>query len=128
MRNVDPSWSAIGHLHASATAASSFLQMFQDSSVFQAVCCEDHIHCCPADTVCNLQTQTCDSPSRGHPPLHWVEKMPALTSGGHGEQCDKQTSCPGSTTCCKKLSGQWACCPLHQVSAGGAFLFLTEFL
>lgn len=88
--------------------------------MFQAVCCDDHIHCCPHDTVCNQQAQTCDSQSGGRPPLRWVEKVSALTSEGQGEQCDEQRSCPEGSTCCKKASGQWACCPLPQVSAGGA--------
>lgn len=88
--------------------------------MFQGVCCDDHIHCCPHDTVCNQQAQTCDSQSGGRPPLRWVEKVSALTSEGQGEQCDEQRSCPEGSTCCKKASGQWACCPLPQVSAGGA--------
>lgn len=93
-----------------------------DASVFQAVCCDDHTHCCPHDTVCNLPEQTCDGQSGGRPPLRWVEKVPALTSEGQDEQCDKQTSCPGGTTCCKKASGGWACCPFPQVSAGAALV------
>lgn len=88
--------------------------------MFQAVCCDDHIHCCPHDMVCNLQAQTCDSQSGGRPPHRWVEKVPALTSEGQDKQCDKQTSCPGGSTCCKKASQPWACCPLPQVSVGGA--------
>uniref|UniRef100_H2T2B2 Granulin b n=1 Tax=Takifugu rubripes TaxID=31033 RepID=H2T2B2_TAKRU len=77
----------------------------------QAVCCDDHVHCCPHDTICNLETQTCDGQSGGRPPLRWVEKVPASTSA---VQCDEQTSCPGGSTCCKMASGQWACCPLPE--------------
>lgn len=91
--------------------------------LFQAVCCDDHVHCCPHDTVCNLEAQTCDSQSGGGPPLRWVEKAPALTSEAPDEQCDEHTTCPGDSTCCKMASGQWACCPLPEVSAGGASLF-----
>uniref|UniRef100_A0A3B4APR3 Granulins domain-containing protein n=1 Tax=Periophthalmus magnuspinnatus TaxID=409849 RepID=A0A3B4APR3_9GOBI len=80
----------------------------------EAVCCDDHIHCCPHGTVCNLAAQTCDDPFRVRPPVSWVEKVPALTSEAENEKCDKQTMCPGGTTCCKKTSGQWACCPLPQ--------------
>lgn len=98
----------------------AFLHFAQclDTSVFQAVCCDDHIHCCPHDTVCNLQEQTCDSQAGGRPPLRWLEKVSAFPSAKRGEQCDRQTSCPGDSTCCKTASGQWACCPLPQVSAG----------
>jgi len=28
-----------------------------------AICCDDHMSCCPAGTQCNLQDQTCDSPN-----------------------------------------------------------------
>ncbi|CAG03026.1 unnamed protein product [Tetraodon nigroviridis] len=80
----------------------------------QAVCCSDHTHCCPHNTICNLQERTCNSQSGGRPPLRWVEKVPALSWAGRGEQCDKQTSCPGGSTCCKNASGQWACCPSPQ--------------
>ncbi|XP_059180890.1 granulin b [Centropristis striata] len=80
----------------------------------QAVCCDDHVHCCPHATVCNLQAETCDDPSGVSPSLRWLEKEPALTSEVEDEKCDKETMCPGGTTCCKKDSGQWACCPLPQ--------------
>lgn len=80
----------------------------------QAVCCDDHVHCCPHGTVCNLEAETCDDPSGFLASLRWVEKESALTSEVEEEKCDKQTMCPGGTTCCKKDSGQWACCPLPQ--------------
>lgn len=80
----------------------------------QAVCCDDHVHCCPHGTVCNLETESCDDPSGFLPSLRWVEKEAAVSSEVEDEKCDKQTMCPGGTTCCKKDSGQWACCPLPQ--------------
>uniref|UniRef100_A0A3B4TWP4 Granulin b n=1 Tax=Seriola dumerili TaxID=41447 RepID=A0A3B4TWP4_SERDU len=78
----------------------------------QAVCCDDHEHCCPHGTICNLEAETCDDPSGFSPSLPWVEKVSALTAEVLDEKCDKETMCPGGTTCCKKNSGQWACCPL----------------
>lgn len=75
------------------------------------------MHCCPHGTVCNLEAETCDDPAGFLPPLSWVEKVSALPSELQDEKCDKQTMCPGGTTCCKKESGLWACCPLPQVSA-----------
>ncbi|XP_072311978.1 granulin b [Eucyclogobius newberryi] len=80
----------------------------------EAVCCDDHVHCCPHGTVCNIAAQTCDDPFNVGLTVSWVEKVPALTSGVENEKCDKETMCPGGTTCCKKTSGQWACCPLPQ--------------
>ncbi|XP_034716513.1 granulin b isoform X4 [Etheostoma cragini] len=80
----------------------------------QAVCCDDHVHCCPPSTVCNLEAESCDDPAGFLPSLRWVEKVPALTREVENEKCDKQTMCPGGTTCCNKGLGQWACCPLPQ--------------
>ncbi|XP_039644440.1 granulin b isoform X3 [Perca fluviatilis] len=80
----------------------------------QAVCCDDHVHCCPHSTVCNLEAESCDDPLGFLPSLRWVEKVLALTAEVEDEKCDKQTMCPGGTTCCNKGSGQWACCPLPQ--------------
>lgn len=80
----------------------------------RAVCCTDHVHCCPRDTVCNLEAETCDDPAGLLASLPWAAKVPALTTEVTDEMCDKETMCPGGTTCCKKNSGQWACCPLPQ--------------
>ncbi|XP_031700113.1 granulin b isoform X1 [Anarrhichthys ocellatus] len=93
----------------------------------QAVCCDDHLHCCPHDTVCNLEAETCDDPSGVLPSLRWVAKESALTSEAEKEpsravsgppqparnMCDAQTSCPRDTTCCfMDKTHQWGCCPL----------------
>ncbi|KAM4524352.1 granulin b isoform 1-T2 [Odontesthes bonariensis] len=79
----------------------------------QAVCCEDHLHCCPRGTVCNLAASTCDDRSGGAVvPL--LAKTPVFPLQPDNSKCDKSTSCPGKATCCKTLSGDWACCPLPQ--------------
>ncbi|XP_029977512.1 granulin b isoform X2 [Sphaeramia orbicularis] len=80
----------------------------------EAVCCDDHVHCCPHGTVCDLKAETCNDPFGFLASVPWAEKVTALTTGVQDEKCDKQTRCPGGTTCCKKESGQWACCPLPQ--------------
>ncbi|KAG7492363.1 hypothetical protein MATL_G00013380 [Megalops atlanticus] len=78
----------------------------------EAVCCEDHLHCCPHNTICNLTASTCDDPSGSVP---WLEKVPAFSwtsSETANEQCNSTTSCPGNATCCKTATGDWGCCPL----------------
>ncbi|KAK2820094.1 hypothetical protein Q5P01_023053 [Channa striata] len=80
----------------------------------EAVCCDDHLHCCPHSKVCNLKAETCDDPSGFSFPVPWVAKVSALTLEIQDEKCDQQTMCPGGTTCCRRNSGQWACCPLPQ--------------
>ncbi|TNN42529.1 Granulin [Liparis tanakae] len=109
----------------------------------QAVCCDDHEHCCPTGAVCNLASLTCDGP-RGSTPME--RKAPASSTAApavaptqsRGEpeeeeakearetdeeetdeeepiQCDAHTSCPRSSTCCyMTASHQWGCCPLPQ--------------
>uniref|UniRef100_A0A3Q3R1F3 Granulins domain-containing protein n=1 Tax=Monopterus albus TaxID=43700 RepID=A0A3Q3R1F3_MONAL len=79
----------------------------------QAVCCDDHEHCCPKGYRCNVAEQTCDKP--GGLSLPWLQKEPsqAVSSPGRpaGTRCDTQTSCPKDTTCCfMDKSHQWGCC------------------
>ncbi len=44
--------------------------------VFQAVCCSDHIHCCPSGHTCNVKTSTCQ---KGSTIIPMVKKLPAQT-------------------------------------------------
>ncbi|KAM9472077.1 granulin a isoform 2-T7 [Salvelinus alpinus] len=102
----------------------------------EAVCCEDHEHCCPHGSTCDLATLTCDGPSGPEP---MVGKVPALTTQApdheeapadhqgvqmddmelpteddesdedeelHRTQCDAHTSCPKDATCCFMKSTQ----------------------
>nr|CBN81736.1 Granulins [Dicentrarchus labrax] len=79
----------------------------------KAVCCEDHLHCCPHGTTCNLAASTCDDPAGGAV-MPWLSKVPVFPLLTENSKCDKSTSCPGKSTCCKTASGDWACCPLPQ--------------
>uniref|UniRef100_A0A8C5GSS2 Progranulin-like n=1 Tax=Gouania willdenowi TaxID=441366 RepID=A0A8C5GSS2_GOUWI len=80
----------------------------------QAVCCDDHEHCCPKGYRCNVAEQTCDKPDATA--VLWLQKalllqgVPVtLVSGGN--MCDSKTSCPGDTTCCfMKREQKWGCC------------------
>ncbi|XP_076826456.1 granulin b isoform X2 [Brachyhypopomus gauderio] len=82
----------------------------------EAVCCEDHVHCCPHDTVCDLSEGTCDDPADPLTSVDWVEKLPVLQIAPplSNQKCDSTTSCPDAATCCKMASGGWGCCPLPQ--------------
>lgn len=82
------------------------------------MCCDDHLHCCPHDTICNLAAATCDDPS-GSAVTSWLSKAPAFPLLTVNSKCDKSTSCPGKSTCCKTEGGDWACCPLPQVNWSG---------
>uniref|UniRef100_A0A4W5LII3 Granulins domain-containing protein n=1 Tax=Hucho hucho TaxID=62062 RepID=A0A4W5LII3_9TELE len=86
------------------------------SSLFQAVCCSDFVHCCPQGTKCNLAAQRCDDPS-GSLSEPWLKKVPAVPREGKlpGDvTCDPTHTCPDNNTCCKTASGAWACCPLPE--------------
>uniref|UniRef100_A0A3Q3B2D5 Granulins domain-containing protein n=1 Tax=Kryptolebias marmoratus TaxID=37003 RepID=A0A3Q3B2D5_KRYMA len=79
----------------------------------EAVCCEDHLHCCPHGTVCNLEAQTCDH-SSGGPVTPLLPNTPVFPLPAENRKCEESTSCPGNWTCCQAAGGRWACCPLPQ--------------
>ncbi|XP_018089598.1 granulin L homeolog isoform X2 [Xenopus laevis] len=80
-------------------------------SILSAVCCSDHLHCCPAGTSCDLVHQKCVS-SNGEGPL--LLQMPAVRQESNRVLCDASTSCPDKNTCCRLLSGKFGCCPYDQ--------------
>nr|XP_014341731.1 PREDICTED: granulins [Latimeria chalumnae] len=83
--------------------------------IAEAVCCADHIHCCPQGYTC--ETETCEKGKLSFP---WMQKEPAITNKLPEEEsapsvmCDDQTECPVGNTCCKYSTGEWGCCPLSQ--------------
>ncbi|XP_061079179.1 neurogenic locus notch homolog protein 1-like isoform X2 [Conger conger] len=91
-------------------------------SLARAVCCEDHIHCCPEGTECDMAHSACISPGgnstwatklRARGSVPWLEKVPPLihsTNKAEDVPCDSTHACPDGTTCCKTESGDWACC------------------
>ncbi|KAK5881661.1 hypothetical protein CesoFtcFv8_022437 [Champsocephalus esox] len=81
----------------------------------KATCCEDHLHCCPHGTVCNLAASTCDDPSGGTL-MPWLSKLPVFPLVSDNSKCDESTSCPGKSTCCKTEAEGWACCPLTEAT------------
>ncbi|XP_062988916.1 progranulin isoform X2 [Elgaria multicarinata webbii] len=76
-----------------------------------AVCCSDHLHCCPQGTMCDLTHSKCTMT------LHWlwpITHLPMDLQTTHDVQCDAEPTCPEGNTCCKKTSGTWGCCPLEK--------------
>ena len=78
----------------------------------KAVCCSDHIHCCPNGYTCDISSGTC---SKG---LHSVPMAVKLSAQQKKDKIknvvcpDGQSECPDGNTCCKLASGQYGCCPL----------------
>ncbi|XP_078251393.1 progranulin-like isoform X1 [Rhinoraja longicauda] len=76
----------------------------------KAVCCSDRIHCCPHGSTCNPDTGACQVKDAS---LRWRTKMPAVVKvAGADVKCDDATSCATGATCCKQSSGEWGCCPI----------------
>lgn len=81
----------------------------------KAVCCEDHIHCCPEGTLCNVAASSCDDPAELSVSVPWMEKVSTKPiAPPPNKKCDESSSCPGESTCCKLSSGDWGCCPLPE--------------
>ncbi|XP_043957402.1 granulin a [Gambusia affinis] len=88
----------------------------------QAECCEDHIHCCPADTICDPEASRCVNDTVSIP---WMERTSALQptvsksfrmiKSYMGEDddniCPDQSRCPAEFSCLKTLT-KFGCCPL----------------
>ncbi|XP_005394589.1 PREDICTED: granulins isoform X1 [Chinchilla lanigera] len=75
----------------------------------KAVCCEDHVHCCPEGFTCHTEKGTCEQGLLGVP---WALKFPAHASPLESDvSCKDITSCPAGNTCCRLASGEWGCCP-----------------
>ena len=87
--------------------------MYLNCLYFQAVCCSDHIHCCPHGTTCDLSKGTCD---KGDISVDWFVKTPALKAP-NPVPCDESHECPTGNTCCRLESGDWGCCPKPNVSS-----------
>ncbi|XP_071967349.1 progranulin isoform X1 [Engystomops pustulosus] len=77
----------------------------------KAVCCGDHLHCCPAGYTC--LKDTCNKEGDSIP---WAKKFSAMKLESSDVQCDQTTSCPDKTTCCRLPSGEWGCCPYEQAT------------
>ena len=83
--------------------------------VLQAVCCEDHVHCCPSGYTCNVQTGTC---LQGVTSIPWFSKLPAISlkKNVFSVKCpDGKAPCPDNTTCCELPHGAHGCCPVPEV-------------
>lgn len=79
----------------------------------EAVCCTDHVHCCPKDYTCDLSKSTCN---KGNLHIDWFLKSPA--DQVNNVVCpDPKYSCPDGNTCCQLASGEYGCCPLPKVGS-----------
>lgn len=109
----------------------------------QATCCSDHIHCCPANTICDLEHGVCKAGEKHVPLLKKIQAVPNdgknkkwlhggdLTTGQMTDEdslcvlcllvltveCpDQKSACPDQTTCCHLTNDSYGCCPMPDVS------------
>ncbi|XP_069760949.1 progranulin-like isoform X2 [Narcine bancroftii] len=75
----------------------------------EAVCCQDHEHCCPKGYTCNLVSMICEKKNVCVP--RKIKQLPFSDI-----ECDDMVKCPSSATCCKVASGSWSCCPYSQAT------------
>ncbi|KAJ8251807.1 hypothetical protein GJAV_G00225640 [Gymnothorax javanicus] len=71
-----------------------------------AVCCSDHLHCCPSGTTCDLEHLTCVSATSQTP-------LVKTTAASKDVDCPDGTKCPEDSTCCELANGTYACCMLE---------------
>ncbi|XP_064648011.1 progranulin-like isoform X2 [Lineus longissimus] len=85
--------------------------------VINAVCCDDHIHCCPHHTTCDTKLERCVAGDGSSQP--WSKKAKAENAMSAAPAAEGNVMCPdgisyclSGQTCCKTAMGRWACCPL----------------
>lgn len=95
----------------------------------QAVCCSDHVHCCPQGTKCDLQEKKCigkPAANLGVISMDMIQIQDKGQEKPHPEfllalptenvKCpDGQSECRTGQTCCKTAAGNYGCCPLPKV-------------
>jgi progranulin len=69
----------------------------------QAVCCDDHQHCCPNGYTCDTKDGRC---LKGLLSVPFFNKIEAIKV--EAVPCpDGKSQCPDGSTCCQLASGQW---------------------
>ena len=88
-----------------------------------AVCCNDHIHCCPSGYSCDIAQGTCnklspDCDDKETCPNGTVIKIDLIkhVEGNIKHEdivvCPDLTICPSGSTCCPNNEGSYGCCPI----------------
>ncbi len=70
----------------------------------EAVCCDDHEHCCPSGYKCDTKDGRC---LRGNEAIPFYKKTAANKEVKSVICPDQSSQCPDQTTCCELATGQW---------------------
>jgi len=81
----------------------------------KANCCKDHLHCCPHDSICDLEHSACrrKRAQRNDDLTSLLVKTLAgsMSSLLNKDVChDKQTLCINGYKCCITVDDKWECC------------------
>ena len=81
-------------------------------SLQNAVCCEDHLHCCPSGYTCDVKDGRCNKGDVSLPFYKKIAATPKINKENVGTECPGGgAECPTGTTCCQLASGEYGCCP-----------------
>ena len=84
---------------------------FKIKSLPNAVCCEDHLHCCPSGYTCDVKDGRCNKGDVSMPFYKKIAALPTKQSKVGAECPGGGAECPTGTTCCQLASGEYGCCP-----------------
>ena len=73
-----------------------------------AICCEDHLHCCPSGYTCDVADGRCNKGDLSIPFLKKISASKVKETKEETVTCPGGAAeCPDGTTCCQLSSGQW---------------------
>ncbi|VDO67525.1 unnamed protein product [Haemonchus placei] len=78
-----------------------------------AVCCSDHIHCCPQGTQCDPEKLHCTKTNGEIFPPRRKGNAQQSTDENEIICPDRRSKCPSGSTCCMLVSGKYGCCPVE---------------
>ncbi|XP_053084539.1 uncharacterized protein LOC113536235 isoform X3 [Pangasianodon hypophthalmus] len=78
------------------------------SNTIQDQCCQGETGCCPVGFHCDEESKACVEDFDHSSPLKSALNPQNQAGIIH---CSNRFYCPAGNSCCKTLTGQWACCP-----------------
>ncbi|CAB3407860.1 unnamed protein product [Caenorhabditis bovis] len=80
-----------------------------------AVCCDDHTHCCPHGSQCDTEEARCIGADYNDIPMQMKRKATRKIERNEFNEIicpDKGSKCPDGSTCCLLEQGSFGCCPV----------------
>ncbi|KAK5984430.1 hypothetical protein GCK32_017499 [Trichostrongylus colubriformis] len=78
-----------------------------------ATCCNDHIHCCPQGTECDVHGARCTQANGKVFSPQKKSRAQKITEESEIICPDRRSKCPSGSTCCMLVSGKYGCCPVE---------------